>query len=102
MGRKHEPRGQPDAGKEQGPPRQCGLEGNAVRKPREPTETIAVVLKVKDIERIDALGGLFSASWHKATRSDIVRGLLLPALDEAEKQLPSPAPRKRVRATVTG
>jgi hypothetical protein len=72
------------------------------KKPGEPTETIAVVMKVTDIARLDALRSRFSAAWHKATRSDVVRGLLLPALDAAEKQLPSPAPRPHVRARVTG
>lgn len=69
------------------------------RKPREPTKTIAIVLKVNDIARIEALHAHFSAPWHKATRSDILRGLLLPALDEAEEWKPVPKPRKRGRMT---
>jgi hypothetical protein len=101
MERKQEPSLGGDASDVQGPRRQRGLRGTLSTKIREPTEAIAVVLRVKDIHRIDALGGRFSTPWHPATRSDIVRGLLLPALDEAEKQLPSPAPRKRARAGVT-
>jgi hypothetical protein len=96
MGRKQEPSRVSDANDAQEPRRERGLEGGPSRQSRAPTETIAVVLKVKDIQRIDALGGRFSAPWHTATRSDIIRGLLLPALDEAEKAAPTRASRKRV------
>jgi hypothetical protein len=97
MERKQEPSLGSDASDVQGPRRRRGVRGNLSTKIREPTEGIAVVLKVKDIQRIDALGGRFSAPWHTATRSDIIRGLLLAALDEAETELPSPVPRGRAR-----
>lgn len=64
-------------------------------KPRGLGEFVAVRLEQKDIARIDALTPRFSATWHKATRSEVIRALLLSSMDEAEaKAAANPGPRE--------
>ena len=54
------------------------------QKPKGLGEFVAVRLEKKDIARIDALIPKFSATWHTATRSDVIRALLLRSVEEAE------------------
>jgi hypothetical protein len=52
------------------------------------TNHVSVRLDVETMARVDALAPVFSAEWHLATRSDILRGLILDALDRFEKAAP--------------
>ncbi len=49
-------------------------------------ELVAVRLEVSTIARIDALKGYFSSAWHEASRSDILRALILYALPTFEDE----------------
>ena len=44
--------------------------------------------------RVDALAPLFSTHWHTATRSDVIRGLILSALEHYERGMVTPHPRE--------
>ncbi|MEO7327979.1 MAG: ribbon-helix-helix domain-containing protein, partial [Minicystis sp.] len=50
---------------------------------------VSVRLDAETMARVDALAPLFSTHWRRATRSDILRGLILSALDRYERG-PSP------------
>ena len=67
-----------------------------------PPHHVSVRLDVDTMARVDALGPSFSTEWHTATRSDILRALILDALTRFERAAavpaPSPAPRKPKRA----
>jgi hypothetical protein len=61
---------------------------------------VAVRLSDETIARIDALIPRYSAPWHRATRSDILRALVLEALEHTERSgglalAPRPARRRR-------
>jgi len=49
-------------------------------------ELVAVRLEVATIARIDALKDYFSSAWHEASRSDILRALVLYALPNFEQE----------------
>jgi hypothetical protein len=51
------------------------------RARREALEHVAVRIPVKDVARIDALAVKYATVWFKPTRSDMMRKLLLKALD---------------------
>lgn len=46
---------------------------------------ISVRLDPEILARVDALSPAFSTEWHAATRSDILRGLILDALTRFEQ-----------------
>jgi hypothetical protein len=46
---------------------------------------VAVRLDTATLARIDALAPLLSSEWHTATRSEVLRALLLVSLEDAEK-----------------
>jgi hypothetical protein len=50
-----------------------------------PTNHVSVRLDTGTMARVDALGPKFSTEWRTATRSDILRGLILDALERYEK-----------------
>ena len=52
---------------------------------REPREHVAVRIPAKDVARIDALVAKHSTPWFKLTRSDMLRKLLLRALNAEEE-----------------
>jgi hypothetical protein len=54
------------------------------------TNHVSVRLAPETMARIDALAPVFSTEWHAATRSDILRGLILDALDRFEQGAASP------------
>jgi hypothetical protein len=61
---------------------------------------VSVRLDAETLARVDALGPLFSTRWRPATRSDILRALILSALERAEAEQASEAssrPQKRPR-----
>lgn len=51
-----------------------------------PKDHVAVRLDNLTLERVDALKDVLSTAWHEATRSDILRALILSALDTFESQ----------------
>ena len=64
--------------------------------PRRPSPTpkdhVAVRLEHEVIARIDALAGPLSTEWHKATRSDALRAVILRGIarmEEARQKKPS-------------
>ncbi len=63
---------------------------------------VSVRLDAETLARVDALGPLFSTKWRPATRSDILRALILSALEQIEAERAGAAeqpsrPRKRPR-----
>ena len=50
-----------------------------------PTYHVSVRLDTAMMARVDALGPQFSTKWRTASRSDILRGLILDALERFEK-----------------
>jgi hypothetical protein len=60
------------------------------------TNHVSVRLDVDTMERVDALGPVFSTEWHVATRSDILRALILDALERYERGA-GRDPRSRAR-----
>ncbi len=48
-------------------------------------ELVAVRLEPEIVARIDALKDYFSAEWRDATRSDVIRALILDSLERFEK-----------------
>jgi hypothetical protein len=58
---------------------------------------VAVRLDVATLARIDALMPRLSEEWHQATRSDVLRALILTALEDAEKNPEEFASRHRAR-----
>jgi hypothetical protein len=50
-----------------------------------PPHHVSVRLDPEILARVDALAPAFSTEWHAATRSDIVRALILDALPRFEK-----------------
>jgi hypothetical protein len=67
------------------------------------TNPVSVRLDAETMARVDALTPAFSTQWRPATRSDVLRGLILAALDRFEQsgsldiageaQAPSPKPK---------
>lgn len=51
-----------------------------------PKDHVAVRLDNLTLERVDALKEVLSTPWHEATRSDILRALILTGLDQLEQQ----------------
>jgi hypothetical protein len=75
-----------------------------------PTEHVAVRLSPATVARLEALRPHYSTKYHAATRSDMLRMLVLLALDIAEKQIAkdkkpdietpeAKPPRKKARPT---
>ncbi|MFT3769634.1 MAG: hypothetical protein QM820_29715 [Minicystis sp.] len=60
--------------------------GAAVRRAKEPTERIALYLAASHVDRIEALRPRYSRPWRKATRSDVLRVIILRGLDAIEEQ----------------
>jgi hypothetical protein len=64
-----------------------------VSRHRKPAEAplvphhVAVRLDAEILSRVDALGPVYSQPWRKATRSDLLRLLVLAGLDVEEKKL---------------
>ncbi len=54
------------------------------------TSHVSVRLDAQTMARVDALAPLFSTRWRRATRSDILRGLILEALSRLEREAPRP------------
>jgi hypothetical protein len=54
-----------------------------------PPHHVSVRLDPEILARVDALAPAFSTEWHAATRSDIVRALILDALPRFEKGGPA-------------
>lgn len=48
---------------------------------------VSVRLTDEQIARVDALAPVFSTKWRTATRSDILRGLILRAVETFEREL---------------
>jgi len=61
------------------------------RARREPMEHVAVRIAAKDVARIDALAVKHGTTWFKLTRSDMMRKLLLKALDAEDAEDDEPA-----------
>jgi hypothetical protein len=53
------------------------------------TSHVSVRLDAETIARVDALAPQFSTHWRPATRSDVLRALILTALDRHEGLVPS-------------
>ena len=51
-----------------------------------PKDHVAVRLDNVTLERVDALKDVLSTAWHEATRSDILRALILTGLEQLEQQ----------------
>jgi hypothetical protein len=51
-----------------------------------PKDHVAVRLDNLTLERVDALKDVLSTAWHEATRSDILRALILTGLEQLEQQ----------------
>jgi len=52
---------------------------------RDQLRLTAVRLPPDIVERIDALRPCFSTEWHEATRTDVLRALILTKLDELDQ-----------------
>jgi len=48
-------------------------------------ELVAVRLEPAIVSRLDALKDFFSSSWHDASRSEVLRALIVDALERFEK-----------------
>lgn len=62
------------------------------------TNHVSVRLDAETMARVDALAPLFSSEWRPATRSDILRGLILDALERFEHGA-KPSTGRRARRT---
>ncbi|MEP7121477.1 MAG: hypothetical protein ABJE95_11225 [Byssovorax sp.] len=51
-----------------------------------PKDHVAVRLDNPTLERVDALKDVLSTAWHEATRSDILRALILTGLEHLEAE----------------
>jgi hypothetical protein len=51
-----------------------------------PKDHVAVRLDNPTLERVDALKDVLSTAWHEATRSDILRALILTGLEHLEQE----------------
>ena len=51
-----------------------------------PKDHVAVRLDNPTLERVDSLKDVLSTPWHEATRSDILRALILTGLEQLEQQ----------------
>jgi hypothetical protein len=51
-----------------------------------PKDHVAVRLDNLTLERVDSLKDVLSTPWHEATRSDILRALILTGLEQLEQQ----------------
>ena len=56
------------------------------RAEREPLDHVAVRIPAKAVARIDALAAKHTKPWFKLTRSDMLRKLILQALDAEDKR----------------
>jgi hypothetical protein len=63
---------------------------------------VSVRLDEGTMARVDALAPLFSTHWRNATRSDVIRGLILSALEKYEREAVPPHPRGDVPAASRG
>jgi hypothetical protein len=61
------------------------------------TSHVSVRLDAETIARVDALAPQFSTHWRPATRSDVLRALILTALDRHEGLVLVGPPRFRER-----
>jgi|HubBroStandDraft_2_1064218.scaffolds.fasta_scaffold793416_2 hypothetical protein len=59
------------------------------------TNHVSVRLDVETMARVDALAPAFSTEWHAATRSDILRALILDSLERYERGGSDPQARPR-------
>ncbi len=62
-----------------------------------PPHHVSVRLDPEILARVDALAPAFSTEWHAATRSDILRGLILDALGRFERAAEPPGPEGKPR-----
>lgn len=73
-----------------------------------PKDHVAVRLDTATLSRIDALKDVLTTPWHEATRSDILRAVIITGLESMEqehkgaltkqrKAEPAAAPAKRAR-----
>jgi hypothetical protein len=51
-----------------------------------PKDHVAVRLDNATLARVDALKDVLSTAWHEATRSDILRALILTGLEHMEQE----------------
>jgi hypothetical protein len=51
-----------------------------------PKDHVAVRLDNPTLERVDSLKEVLSTPWHEATRSDILRALILTGLEQLEQE----------------
>lgn len=63
---------------------------------------VSVRLDEGTTARVDALAPLFSTHWRTATRSDVIRGLILSALESYEREAVPLHPRGDVPAASPG
>jgi len=63
---------------------------------------VAVRLDNPTLTRVDALKGVLSTPWHEATRSDILRAVILAGLESMEEEHKGSLPkRKKARSSGT-
>ncbi len=62
---------------------------------------VAVRVDAAVVARIDALVPLLSSAWHKASRSDVLRKLIMSGLRELEREAATAAPQKAPRSRRT-
>ncbi len=62
---------------------------------------VAVRVDPAVVARIDALIPLLSRTWHKASRSEVLRKLIMSGLRELEQQAAAVVPRKARRSRRT-
>jgi hypothetical protein len=60
-----------------------------------PKDHVAVRLDNATLQRVDALKDFLSTPWHEATRSDILRALILTGLDQMEQEHRGPGKSKK-------
>ena len=63
-----------------------------------PKEHVAVRLDNETLSRVDALAEVLSTPWHEATRSDVLRAVILAGLEGLEKEHPGGKRAKKRRA----
>jgi hypothetical protein len=66
-----------------------------------PKDHVAVRLDNATLGRIDALKEVLTTPWHEATRSDILRAVILTGLDDLEQEHRSALAKQRKAAVLS-
>lgn len=66
-----------------------------------PKDHVAVRLDNATLSRIDALKEVLTTPWHEATRSDILRAVILTGLESLEQEHRAPLAKQRKAAAQT-